>query len=88
MLDDRVQRQFAAEAPNRLWITGTTEHPTDECKLPLHTIKDAHTERIVHSDCGSQSVFQDALTGHGLIGSMDHVGAAEDNVTTEPFNAR
>ncbi|WP_255843304.1 hypothetical protein [Micrococcus luteus] len=42
----------------------------------------------MHSDCGSQSVFQDALTGHGLIGSMDHVGAAEDNVTTEPFNAR
>ncbi len=26
--DDHVQRQFAAEAPNRLWLTDITEHPT------------------------------------------------------------
>ena len=45
---------------------------------------------IVHSDRGSQfrsSLFQDALTGHGLIGSMGQVGSAGDNAAMESFFA-
>jgi len=45
---------------------------------------------IVHSDRGSQfrsALFQDALTAHGLIGSMGQVGAAGDNAAMESFFA-
>ena len=45
---------------------------------------------IVHSDRGSQfrsALFQDALTAHGLIGSMGQVGAAGDNAAMEYFFA-
>ncbi|MBU8793898.1 IS3 family transposase [Micrococcus luteus] len=45
--DNPVQRQFAAEAPNRLWHTDITEHPTAEGKLYLCAIKDVHAGRIV-----------------------------------------
>jgi transposase InsO family protein len=31
--DDLVHRQFAVDAPNRLWLTDITEHPTGEGKL-------------------------------------------------------
>ncbi|MBK4119643.1 IS3 family transposase [Kocuria rhizophila] len=45
--DDHVQRQFATEAPNRLWLTDITEHPTGQGKLYLCAVKDVHAGRIV-----------------------------------------
>ncbi|NHC15954.1 IS3 family transposase [Motilibacter deserti] len=45
--DDLVARQFTAEAPNELWLTDITEHPTGEGKLYLCAVKDACTNRIV-----------------------------------------
>jgi transposase InsO family protein len=45
--DDLVQRDFTADAPNRLWLTDITEHPTAEGKLYLCAVKDACTNRIV-----------------------------------------
>ena len=125
MHDDHVQRQLAAEAPNRLWLTAITEHSTVQGKLCLCAIKDVHAGRIVgysmadrmhasvavdalaqvvarrggasvvagcimHSDRGSQfrpALFQDALTRHGLMGSMGQVGAAGDNAAMESFLA-
>jgi transposase InsO family protein len=33
VFDDFVQRVFAADAPNRLWLTDITEHWTGEGKL-------------------------------------------------------
>ncbi len=45
--DDHVKRQFTATAPNRLWLTDITEHPTGEGKLYLCAIKDVHAGRIV-----------------------------------------
>lgn len=45
--DDHLKRQFAAEAPNRLWLTDITEHPTGQDKLYLCEVKDAHAGRIV-----------------------------------------
>ena len=39
--DDLVGRDFTAEAPNQLWLTDITEHPTGEGKLYLCAIKDA-----------------------------------------------
>ncbi|MCZ2810229.1 IS3 family transposase [Modestobacter sp. VKM Ac-2979] len=45
--DDLVLRHFTAEAPNRLWLTDITEHPTAEGKLYLCAVKDACSKRIV-----------------------------------------
>jgi transposase InsO family protein len=45
--DDLVERDFAAEEPNTLWLADITEHPTREGKLYLCAIKDASSNRIV-----------------------------------------
>lgn len=45
--DDLVKRVFTADAPNRLWLTDITEHPTGEGKVYLCAIKDVFVNRIV-----------------------------------------
>ncbi len=45
--DDLVQRNFAADARNVLWLTDITEHKTAEGKLYLCAIKDVYSGRIV-----------------------------------------
>ena len=45
--DDLVQRQFVADAPNRLWLTDITEHPTREGKVYLAAVLDVYARRIV-----------------------------------------
>ncbi|CAM4112738.1 IS3 family transposase [Tsukamurella strandjordii] len=45
--DDLVEREFSAEAPNRLWLTDITEHHTREGKLYLCAVKDVYANRIV-----------------------------------------
>lgn len=45
--EDLVRREFGAKAPNELWFTDITEHPTAEGKLYLCAVKDAFSGRIV-----------------------------------------
>jgi putative transposase len=45
--DDLVRKRFTADAPDRLWLTDITEHPTAEGKLYLCAIKDVYSGRIV-----------------------------------------
>jgi transposase InsO family protein len=45
--DDLVDRKFTAIAPNLLWLTDITEHPTAEGKLYCCAIKDCFSNRIV-----------------------------------------
>ena len=45
--DDQVRRNFTATAPNRLWLTDITEHPTAEGKLYLCAVKDVYSGRII-----------------------------------------
>ncbi|CDO32280.1 transposase subunit [Mycolicibacterium vulneris] len=45
--DDLVECDFTADAPNQLWLSGITEHRTDEGKLYLCAIKDVFSNRIV-----------------------------------------
>ena len=45
--DDLVQRDFSAPAPNLMWLTDITEHPTSEGKLYCCAIKDCFSNRIV-----------------------------------------
>jgi putative transposase len=45
--DDLVQRDFTAPAPDRVWLTDITEHPTAEGKLYACCLKDVFSNRIV-----------------------------------------
>ena len=45
--DDLVERVFAADEPNQLWLSDITEHSTKEGKLYICAIKDAFANRIV-----------------------------------------
>jgi HTH-like domain/Integrase core domain len=44
---DLVNRQFTVDAPNRLWITDITEHPTMEGKVYCAAVMDAYSRLIV-----------------------------------------
>jgi transposase InsO family protein len=45
--DDLVRRRFVADAPNRLWLTDITEHPTREGKVYLTAVLDVYSRRVV-----------------------------------------
>ena len=44
---DLVNRQFTVDAPNRLWITDITEHPTAAGKVYCAAVMDAYSRLIV-----------------------------------------
>jgi putative transposase len=60
--DDLVQRDFTARAPNRLWLTDITEHPTGEGKVYLCAIKDVFSGRIVGYSISDQMKSSLAVT--------------------------
>jgi putative transposase len=90
---DLVNRQFVADAPNRLWVTDITERPTDKGKLYCAAVMDVRRnptqgETILHSDHGSQYTswaFGQRIKNAGLLGSMGSVGDCYDNATMESF---
>jgi putative transposase len=45
--DDLVRRRFVADAPDRLWLTDITEHPTREGKIDCAAVLDVYSRRIV-----------------------------------------
>src|SRR6266571_353495 len=45
--DDLVRRRFVADAPDRLWLTDITEHPTREGKVYVAAVLDVFSRRIV-----------------------------------------
>jgi putative transposase len=45
--EDLVQRQFTATAPNQLWLTDITEHPTGEGKLYCCVVLDIYSRKVV-----------------------------------------
>lgn len=45
--DDLVRRRFVADAPNRLWLTDITEHPTGDGKVYCAAVLDVFSRRIV-----------------------------------------
>lgn len=46
-ITDLVQRNFAREGPNQLWVTDITEHPTQEGKLYCCVVIDTWSRRVV-----------------------------------------
>ncbi len=45
--EDLVNRRFTVEAPDRLWVTDITEHPTGEGTLYCAAVLDAYSRRII-----------------------------------------
>lgn len=45
--EDLVCRDFDREAPNQLWLTDITEHPTREGKVYCCVVLDAHSRRVI-----------------------------------------
>jgi transposase InsO family protein len=45
--DDLVARRFVADAPDRLWCTDITEHPTGEGKVYCCAVLDVFSRRVV-----------------------------------------
>lgn len=84
VFDDHVQRMFTADAPNRVWLTDITEHPTSEGKLYCCAVKDVCANRIVGysiSDRMTARLAVDALNnavarrrieGHEVAGCILH----------------
>jgi transposase InsO family protein len=45
--EDLVRRKFRRDAPNQLWVTDITEHPTREGKIYCCVLLDAHSRKVV-----------------------------------------
>ena len=45
--EDLVKRRFVADAPNRLWCTDITEHPTSEGKVYCCAVLDVYSRVVV-----------------------------------------
>jgi transposase InsO family protein len=60
--DDHVQRDFTAPAPDRVWVTDITEHPTAQGKLYCCAIKDLFSNRIVGYALDERMTAQLAVT--------------------------
>ena len=60
--DDHVQRNFTAPAPDRVWLTDITEHPTAEGKIYCCAIKDLFSNRIVGYAIDERMTAQLAVT--------------------------
>jgi len=45
--EDLVRRRFVADAPDRLWATAVTEHPTGTGKVYCCAVIDAHSRMVV-----------------------------------------
>lgn len=61
----RVRHEFAADAPNRLWLSDITEHWTEEGKLYVCAIKDVYSNRIVGYSIDSRMKSRIAVTALG-----------------------
>jgi transposase InsO family protein len=81
--EDLVQRRFSASAPNELWLTDITEHPTREGKLYCCVVLDLYSRKVVgwaiDRRCEA-ALVNDALakasasrsTGPGTVIHSDH----------------
>jgi len=75
----RVTHAFVAAAPNEVWLTDITEHPTGEGKLYLCAIKDVYSNRIVGYSIDSRmksslaaSAIRNAIALRSPAGTICH----------------
>lgn len=72
--DDLIQRHFAAERPDQVWLTDITEHWTDEGKLYCCAIKDVCSQRIVGYS------ITDRMTAQLAVAALDNAAARRHTV--------
>lgn len=86
VVDDtgRTRHEFSADAPNLLWLSDITEHPTGEGKLYICAVKDVCGNRIVGYSIDSRMKSRIAVTaldnavamrraaGHDVAGCVVH----------------
>lgn len=77
--DDLVNKAFTSDAPNRLWLTDITEHPTAGGTLYLCAIKDVYSGRIVGYSIDSRmkaslavSALRNAIRLRNPAGTVAH----------------
>lgn len=78
--DDLVQRIFTTHAPNRVWLTDITEHPTGEGKLYLCAVKDVWSGRIVGYSISDRMKARLAVDALDNAAAMRQVIAAVEGV--------
>ncbi len=74
-----VRHEFTAAAPNELWLTDITEHPTGEGKLYLCAVKDVYSNKIVGYSIDSRmksslaaSAIRNAIALRSPAGTICH----------------
>jgi len=63
---DLVLRCFARDAPDRLWLTDITEHPTREGKLYCCAVLDAYSRSVVGWSIDSQQAASLVMSALGM----------------------
>jgi len=63
---DLVLRQFSRDAPDRLWMTDITEHPTREGKLYCCVVLDAYSRSVVGWSIDSQQAASLVMSALGM----------------------
>lgn len=92
--DDLVRRDFTREAPDQLWMTDITEHPTREGKIYCCVVLDAHSRKVVGWSIDStqsavlvSNALDMAITNrspqHGTVLHSDHGSQFSSWVFTE-----
>ncbi|MEW6523701.1 MAG: IS3 family transposase [Bacillota bacterium] len=80
---DRIERDFAASAPDQLWVGDLTQHATDEGWLYLAVVIDVFSRRVVGWSMGDRATADLVLgavnmavynrrPGGGLVHHSDH----------------
>ena len=82
MHDDLVDREFTAAAPNVIWLTDITEHPTGEGKLYMCAVKDVWSTRIVGYSIGSR------MTAELAVSALSNAVALRDPAGTTVHSDR
>ncbi len=72
---DLVSRQFTRPAPDQLWVTDITEHPTREGKVYCAVMLDACTRRVVGSSIDSTQTAALVTSGVASVRSPSRSAA-------------
>ena len=69
---DLVRRNFHRPAPNQLWLTDITEHPTREGKLYCCAVLDVFSRRVVGWSIDSTQTSQLVMNALGMATEARH----------------
>ena len=90
--DDLVNRNFTADAPNRVWLTDITEHRTNEGKVYLCAVKDgrfqgASATLLISSFSFSRGVWNSRVLRGRLLSwaAMASISSSETALKSVPF---